>query len=668
MKRIVIVTGLVFFTQIVIAQADSILNRYNQYLFASLHVRNDVDQLAASLNSDGQWEDINYIDLERGNWQPLHHIKRVRDMAFAYAFPASKWYHHKKLLQKINLAVDNWVRKKYVCPNWWHNEIGVPQVARDIAILLRTTLADQQMQNVLTILAQYKIRDDASGANLVWDADLGLHYGLLTDNAALVQKCRDLVVKEIMITEKDGVQPDYSFHQHGSRLQMYQYGGAFLFENVRLAWELRGTTFAFPQDKIDLLADFVLQGWQWMTRGINSVPGTMDRSASRKDALHSSDIRSLIPYLVDLIPEKKSALLTVALHQNADGALSGFRYFPYSDFAAYQQKDFSFFLKYISSRTLATESINSENLKGHLLNSGDGYFIRDGNEYFNLMPVWNWEMLPGITSFDGSDKMKRKDFAGSIADGKAGFTSMKYELENKDGSCSISASKSWFCYNNKVVSLVGDLTGRQVDAAYTVLDQSRWQATVFANKINHRLSEGDHRFSRLRWIQHNGLAYTALTGPKAEIRLRTVKGKWSDINTSESDAVVEEKVFLPLLIHDNLAAGTSFGYLVTASQSAGEAKRLYKHPGLEIIRNDSLCQAVQFEDGTLMAAFFKAGDLGNKLALSVDQPCLLMIHDNMLYASDPMQKSSTVAIRYKGQDWKIELPGDGSTHSGIHIQ
>ena len=55
MKRIVIVTGLVFFTQLVIAQGDSILNRYNQYLFASLHVRNDVDQLAASLNSDGQW-------------------------------------------------------------------------------------------------------------------------------------------------------------------------------------------------------------------------------------------------------------------------------------------------------------------------------------------------------------------------------------------------------------------------------------------------------------------------------------------------------------------------------------------------------------------------------------------------------------------------------------
>ena len=360
--------------------ADTILNRYKQYLFATLTIQKDADKLAASLNKNGQWNDINYQDNEKAGWKPLIHLNRLRDLAFAYAKPQSKFYHQLEILQAAKSALNHWLQTRYKCPNWWHNEIGVPQQIRDVIILLQKDLSTNELQGALEIMAQYQIHDNSTGANLTWSADLGTHYALLTNNKALAQKCRDLIIEEIKITTGDGVQPDYSFHQHDKRLQMYQYGGAFLRENVRLAWELRGTSLSFPKEKINLLTDFVLQGWQWTTRGINTVPGTMDRSASRRDALHSSDIRQLIPYLIDVIPGRKNDLLSIADHQNGRGSLVGFRYFPYSDFAAYQQPGFSFFVKTISTRTLATESINSENLKGHLLNSGDAYFIRDGNE------------------------------------------------------------------------------------------------------------------------------------------------------------------------------------------------------------------------------------------------------------------------------------------------
>lgn len=669
MKKMVFITGLLLCTQLVFAQADTILSRYEQYMFSTLKVRDDLNNIASSLNGDGQWRDINYKDLERGNWQPLNHIKRARDMAFAYTFPASKFYHDAELLKKINLAVDNWVRNRYVCPNWWHNEIGVPQVARDMAILLRHTFNNQQMANVLSILAQYKIRDDATGANLVWDADLGLHYGSLTKNSDLVQKCRDLINQEIKITTGDGVQPDYSFHQHGSRLQMYQYGGAFLLENVRLAWELRGTSLAFSNDKINLLTDFVLKGWQWMTRGINTVPGTMDRSASRKDAMHSSDIRELIPYLIDLIPERKSELTTIADHQNGEGALTGFRYFPYSDFAAYQQKDFSFFLKTISTRTLATESINSENLKGHLLNSGDAYFIRDGREYFNLMPVWNWEYLPGITSFKGADKIERRPFAGSVINGEAGFTSMDYVLESKDGNRSISAKKSWFCYDGKVVCLIADLKGRGVDSAYTVMDQCRWIDKVIANRTNQILDEDDHSFKNLKWVYHRNFVYAPLAHPAGEIQLHSVIAKWSDINASESNEPVHEKVFMPVLLHNDMAKENSFAYLVTYSKTAAAAKGIAKRPGCKIIRNDSLCQAIMFKDGTKMIAFFEPGSVKiKKDHLSVDKACLVLIRNNKMYVSDPQQNNSSVVVQLNNKKFDVQLPAKGFSTEGILIK
>ena len=162
------------------------------------------------------------------------------------------------MLQSAERALGHWLEKRYTCPNWWHNEIGVPQQMRDIIILLDTALSFSQRKGALEVLAQYRIHDNTTGANLAWSADLGLHYGALTSNPDLVKECVRLILKEIKITTADGVQPDYSFHQHDKRLQMYQYGEAFLSENTRLAWQLRGTALAFPKDKLQLLSDFGL--------------------------------------------------------------------------------------------------------------------------------------------------------------------------------------------------------------------------------------------------------------------------------------------------------------------------------------------------------------------------------------------------------------------------
>jgi chondroitin AC lyase len=246
---------------------------------------------------------------------------------------------------------------------------------------------------------------------------------------------------------------------------MYQYGKAFLFADVRLGWEARGTRWALPAGKIRILRNFVLQGWQWMARGINTVPGTMDRSASREGELRSPDMRSLLPFLRDLDPAEAKAYRALALRQQGVGSLDGFRYYPYSDFTAYQTPRFSFFLKTISARTLPTEvGLNSENLKGHLLNSGDAYLIRNGKEYFNLMPVWDWQRLPGITAFQGAARSGRKDFAGGVSDGKSGLTAMDYLMRGRGTKDSVSAHKIWACHSGQVVCLIAGLKAGGLDA------------------------------------------------------------------------------------------------------------------------------------------------------------------------------------------------------------
>lgn len=645
------------------AQADTVLGRYRQFLVRSSTPAFLAEDWSASLDAEGKWPDLDYANRAMGNWRPLQHVIRLRAMAFAYGHPRSKQFHDKVLLAKINLGLDHWYEKRYKCPNWWHNEIGVPQQMRDLLVMLGPALVPEQRKKALEILAQFKVQPSGQGANLVWSADLALHYALLVGDESLARRCSDLLTTEIRITTGDGVQPDYSFHQHDKRLQMYQYGGAFLRENLRLAWELRGTTLAFPSDKIDLLTDFVLKGWQVMARGIHTVPGTMDRSASRKDAMNSADIRPLIPYLIELVPSKAMAWTALQQQQNDRASLQGYWYFPYSDFSAYHQRDFSFFLKTISSRTLATESINSENLLGHLLNSGDAYLIHDGNEYFNLMPVWDWEKLPGVTSFEGADHIKRQPYNGSVSADSVGMTSMEYRLESKDGTRSISARKSWFFYKGKVICLIGDLKGTNVDRAYTTLDQARWRDKVYRNGSGKVLEKGTHELDHVKWLYQAPFAYAMLQPASIELKLEEVIGSWTRINLNESADKISEEIFLPVLQHTLGSVPQSAAYYFTSARNKRSWRKAARSPGVRILQNDSLVQAVAFPDNTRMYSFFEAGiqsDADSRV--ETDKPCVLMIRNGMLYVSDPLQTGEMVTITINGRDYACQLSKEGFTN------
>jgi chondroitin AC lyase len=92
----------------------------------------------------------------------------------------------------IDAALQYWLEKRPQNSNWWHNQIGVPQLMRDIIILMRDSMTNHQLTQSLEVLGQYKLQQSGAGANLIWSADLGLHYGILTHNDTLIERCRSL--------------------------------------------------------------------------------------------------------------------------------------------------------------------------------------------------------------------------------------------------------------------------------------------------------------------------------------------------------------------------------------------------------------------------------------------------------------------------------------------
>lgn len=614
-----------------------------------------INYWVVGLQSNGQWRDIDYQGQNPALWNTINHLNRTRSIALAWASPGTVYYHKPELFNVISLAVNHWISVKYQSVNWWYNEIGVPQLCRDIMLLTREKLLPSQFAGLRDILGQLKLK--GIGANLIWSADLALHLGAISDNRDLIQEASSKISNEIKISTQEGIQPDYSYHQHQARLQIYHYGKAYIEDNIRLAWQLRGTQWAIEQNKLNILGDFVAQGWQWMARGVNTSPATLDRSVSRPGSLQNAGLNPYLSYLSELLPEKRAVFERLSRAQmNSENSVSGYRYFPYSDFAAFQDHDFSFFLKTISTRTEVSEKINGENLKGDFLNFGNTYFIRNGQEYLNLMPVWNWDKLPGVTNFEGAKNIIRGDVNGGISSGKAGFVVMRVNSGND--SLNFQTTKLWADYKNVMICLIADISLNNNDKQiFTTMDQSRVQGEVTINKPGMVLRRGLHEFDHLQWVFHAGFAYVPLGAEKIKLQVDTARGFWNQINRSGSPKLVAEEVFMPTLLHKN---HSNTAYAVLAAQSADVVPEILAKPFWEIIGNNKYFQAIEFDNQILMASFYKTGEFKlKKRTIAVSRPCLILLEDKQITLSDPSFKGGDIKIVLNSKVYKCRLPEKG---------
>lgn len=632
-----------------------ILNRSKTIILSEEGKINSIAELASTMGKDGRWADLDYAKVARNDsWPPRTHLQRLQALAIAWAKPNSKFYHDSAVAKAIHLGLNDWLKHRYRNENWWHNEIGVPLLFKDILILFEDNLTAVELQQALTVMRQFKVHGKA--ANLIWSADLGIHYAALTQNAQLLDSCSNLVSKEIKISTADGIQPDYSYHQHGERLQTQHYGAAFLKQTVNLAWALKGTEWQIPQEKINILNKFVLEGWAWMSRGVNISPASIDRMASRPDALKQGDLSNLIPLLTDLSPAYKDEFEHLKEAQTANmPSVFGFKYFPYSDFAAYQQSGYSLFLKTISTRTLATESINGENQKGRLLNNGNTYFVKDGNEYFNLMPFWDWDFLPGITNSKDSLNIVRTDFSGGINKQTSGFLAMKYALQN--GGKKLNAHKMWATHNGLTVCLISDLKTKHLEnTVYTAMDQSRLRDTISTTDGLLGVHQKD-TLIQPKWIIHNGLAYVPLQKSTIKLVTKKVSSSWATINNVQTNNLLTDSIFMPLLVHPR--SETKSAYAVFDAKTAKEVET--KLATVKRIINKKNIQSVTFANDVKMTCFYKAGKIryAKKETLKVNKPCLVLIDKDKLSVSDPYFKGGLIKVTYKGIKYSIELPATG---------
>ena len=635
----------------------------------------------AALSAAGRWSDINYADRSITNWSLRDHLNRMVRMARAYTDPASSLVGSAGLRDGILKAYDAFVSLDPRSDNWYFNEIATPQLLAQTILLVEPQLGATRVTSGLGIVTRsYQPRSVNSGtntgANRIDRAYASLIRGVVTRSTSLTSESFLAVGDTIVVTPAEGIQVDGSYYQHGPQLSSASYGVTF----TRLASDVAvlgaGTSFAMPQGKVQTMADFLLDGQQWLIRGTTLEWTAMGRSHTRagvrNNGLNMIDpVRDALAMGADRRAEllaMERRLVAARSSGRADPALAlvGSRHFWRSDITTHHRPDSYTAVKISSTRTLQPESGNGEGLQNMHLADGVTLIMQRGDEYDGIFPVWDWRRLPGTTTEQATYSLKpaadwgvagTSSFAGGVSDGMYSLTVFDYDRRNVGG------HKSWFFFDDEFVALGAGIDApRATSDVITTVNQTlkrgstAWGATSGQTGM---LTTGTLSRSDLAWAVHDGIGYVFPAASSAMIRSVSQSGSWSAINSSQSSAPVTADVFSLQVNHGRTPADAGYAYVVLPGSTAVETAAYAANPATRILSNTRTLQAVHHDGlGLTQAAFFAPGTLaaGGGLSLAVDKPAAVMLQETAtglrLSAANPAAGATTlrVDVRREGAD------------------
>lgn len=659
------------------ADLATVEQRLEAEFLASVPSTSTVQSYQSTLLVDGSWADVPYTNTAQTNWAPMTHLDRLGLMCRAYAHPSGSLYQNATLLADILKAYDCWITKNPQSTNWWYNEIAVPQDMGEAMVLIKEQLSSTRLNSGLGVLQRaYVARSTNSGTNTgqnrVDRAIAGIQRGIVAGSVSIAQDAFLAISDTILVTTAEGIQKDGSFHQHGAQLYNQGYGSLFISNTLKWAGKAADTGFAFSENQRRILTDYLLDGTRWMNRGQAIDYTASGRGLSRKSqSANGAGLGSLATSSMAVLPGYRTTeledLRDAVNAANASGAanpalaLSGGKHFWRGDYTAWHRPQGYAAVKISSTRTLQPESGNGEGLKNYHLGDGVNLILRTGNEYDDIMPVWNWRKLPGTTVEQGTYSLKptadwgvagTSTYAGGISDGTYAGTAFRYNRRN------VAAKKAWFFFDKAFVALGADIDAPAATAQVeTTLNQSLLNGVVTYSTGGspQTLASGTTITpGGLQWVHHDDTGYFFNQVPgSASIQAAAQTGTWQSINTGYDATSVSKNVFALTIRHGTAFSDGSYAYTVVPGLSAGEMPAWVNPIG--VLRNDATVQAARDASvNVTLAAFHAAGnvDLGAGANLSADAACMAMLRPETdglrVSASSPEAKTMTAQLQFTG--------------------
>jgi chondroitin AC lyase len=620
-----------------------------------------------TLQPDGSWTGVSYKDESITNWLPNDHLLKMLTLIQAYIEKDSRYYGDDKVFDGISKAFRYWYDSDPKSKNWWHNEIATPQALGEMLMMMR--FGKQRLTPDLEAkLIERMKRGDVlkqAGAN---KTDVALHYfyrGLLTNDEALLNFSAEQLFDPIRFVHYgEGLQYDYAYLQHGPQLQISSYGAVFITGILKLINYVRETPYAISAEKLAMFSKYYRDSYLKTIRGSYIDFNVEGRGVSRPDILNKRGEKGklLVAKLVDL---KNTEDWSNAIARTDSTEAPDYKIIPYhrqywnGDYALHLRPAYSFNVRMVSNRTKRSEAGNGENLLGRYLSDGATNIQLRGPEYYNIMPVWEWDKIPGVTSRDyAADRPLTKfwgedghnAFAGGVSDGIYGASGYALDYD------SLSAKKAWFFFDSEIVCLGAGIKSNAPENITTTVNQCWLNGNVLSSFSKDKTGRGKtQEFSDKgpNWMLHDGVGYYFPEGGQLSLSTNLQKGSWYQINNSHSKAVVSGDVFKLWISHGTKPVGAQYTYIVLPGIKGVAEMKKFDASAIKVLANTDEVQAVYHQPlNMVQAIFYHPGILTlATMEIRTDKACALMIKNvngkRVLSVADPLQKEQTATISIK---------------------
>jgi chondroitin AC lyase len=615
---------------------------------------------------DGSWPDIDYASQSMATWPANGHVARLWAMAAAYRSTDSALHGDAALLAATLRGWDYWRAHDYLSPNWWHNRIGVPRMVYRMMLLLEAEMSPEQWADGVRVLERGEL--GLTGQNLMWVAEVTAARGCLVADASVTAEAFRRIAAETRLSEKEGIQADGCFRQHGLLLYSGGYGRGFASDCASFARLAHGTAFAFPPAAIDNLSLYLLDGEQWIVRGTQIDYSTSGRELVRRGYGNASGMLAACEDMIAIDPPRRAEYEAWAERLRSDPtaptpALVGNRHFWRGDLMSHHRAAYYTSVRVTSDRLRQTEVVNDENLLGQHLADGVSYLYLTGAEYRDIFPVWDWQRLPGTTCEQTGDmsvqngKPGERPFAGGVSDGTYGLAAMDFARG------ALTARKSWFLFDDAYVCLGAGITCTSDRPVITTLNQCLLTGEVRCGTEAGPLAPGSRTLAGETWVHHGGVGYVLPEPADLELANQPVVGSWLRIAPVPPGEVTAD-VFCLSLNHGVGVRDGRYAYTVVPGATAEQTAQFAVNPTVEVLANTPGLQACRsLASGVTGIAAYEAGaiDLPGLPHLVLSHPCLLLWRKDgdeaLVTVSNPTNHPATVEVRVGEAVLRYDLPG-----------
>ncbi len=631
----------------------------------------------ASQEPDGSWNDINYTDRDASYWTPVLHLRRIRSIATAYYTSGHALENDTDALAAVELGLNYWLGNNDIySSNWWHQEVNTPQQLGAILVIAYDDLLPATLTAGAAELLQLKnLSSDSkwSSQNTIYTSFSRVYRPLIVNdpgewanqfNRIKAQAAYKTGLGRTGVTNnnsKEGVRIDYSFYQHGPALYNGFYGAHYVTDMSFWMAMSEGLSVEFTDAQKEVIQDYVLEGHRWTNRY-----GTLDPNITNRKISHNNyDYVTLryhdpivygLEYLRDMSLPRGSEIEAFYQHMVNDSApvIQGNRSFWKTDYMVQAGAGYQVSTKLWSYHNEGTEYLNGDGRQGQFLSLGGTFLMREGDEYLEIFPMWDWGRIPGTTTLHRNPAnppngaLGSQKFAGGISNGTEGAMTYDHSYD------SVQAQKSWFYFTDCYVMLGAGISGSSTSLdVNTTVEQIFLDGdiTVSQNGSESTLPGGDQTPANLEWVYHDEVGYLFPAGGNVHVAGKSQSGSWYEINDSLPNTTLSADIFSIWFDHGRQPGNDSYACVVIPSVGRQAFDTFRSSDPIEILSNTPQIQAVRHGTRQLIQiSFFEAGTLTTSegMTVTVSAPCLVMLDESqnpaLITVADPTQELSQVAL------------------------